>query len=434
MEIYRVQAGDTLWQIADQFGVPAQAIAYVNGIDPAESLVVGMNLVIPLEMIMPTTTYVVQRGDTIYTIANQNNTTVAQIARDNGLTHPYTVIPGQLLIIRPGSPMQPRHTIETLGYYSPPATGDKTALINELGQYLTYLGVFDFPITAAGEITGTIDEEVLEASTLNSVIVLPVLTNLLNGEFNSDLARTVLSDETILNTFLDNILAFLKQYDLRGVIIDFENLYPEDRNIFTDFIRLLSERLHSVDKILVLNIAPKWEDLPDRPWSGFFDYSALGQYIDIAAIMTYEWGYITGPPFPIAPLPYVRMVLDYAIASNISADKILMGMTLYGYNWQIPYSPESRATTVTLPQVWDLARRYNANIIFDDESETPHMFYVDEDNVQHEIWFEDALSHYLKYQLVDEYALRGVFYWIINLPFPATWYMVSNLFSIEKDL
>lgn len=432
MEIYQVKAEDTLEQIARQFGVPVESIASINGLDPLESLVVGMNLVIPLETVMPTITYTVQPGDTIFTIANRYNTTVTQIADDNGLISPYAISPGQVLVIRPGSPIQPKPTIETLGYYNPSAAEDKTALINQVGQYLTYLGIFDFPITATGKITGTIDEEVLEAAILNNVIILPVLTNLLNGEFNSDLARTVLSNETILNTFLDNIIVFLEQYGLDGVIIDFENLYPEDRNIFTRFIRLLYERLHSVDKILILNIAAKWEDLPDAPWAGFFDYRALSQYMDRAAIMTYEWGYRTGPPFPIAPLPYVRRVLDYAIANNITANKILMGMIFYGYNWQLPYDPNNLATTVTLPRVWDLARRYNANIVFDDESKSPHITYIDENNIQHEVWFEDALSHYLKYQLVIEYNLRGVFYWIINQPFEATWYMVSNLFAIEK--
>lgn len=431
MDIYRVQAGNTLGQIAGQFGVPAETIARVNGVDPLEPLVIGMNLVIPLEKVMPTTTYIVQPGDTIFTIANGQNTTVAQIVSDNGLAYPYTVNPGQVLIIRPG---QPKPAIETLGYYDPSNIEDKAALIRELGQYLTYLGIFDFPVTATGEITGIIDESVLEASILGSVMALPVLTNLVSGEFNSDLAHTILSDESILNTFLDNIITFLEQYDLQGVIIDFENLYPEDRDIFTNFIRLLYERLHEINKILVVNIAAKWEDLPDRPWAGFFDYRALSPYMDRAAIMTYEWGYRSGPPFPIAPLPYVRRVLDYAIASGIAADKILMGMVFYGYNWELPYNPSNLATTVTLPQVWNLARRYGSSIIFDDESQTPHMFYFDESGIQHEIWFEDALSHYLKYQLAEEYDLRGVFYWIINQPFDATWYIVSNLFAIEKEV
>lgn len=381
MIIYTVQPGDTLLQIAQRFGVSVESIASVNGLEVPQQLVVGMALVIPT-----------------------NNT-------ETGV---------------------PLLTIETLGYYDPAADPNKPAIIDELGNYLTYIGIFEFPITETGDITGTLDPEVLNAAVRNDVSPLPVLTNLREGNFDPVLARNVLSNPTILNHLINNIIILLQEHNLIGVIIDFENLFPEDRELFTNFIRLLSERLHSVNKILVLNLAAKWAEWPEKEWVGFFDYNALGPLIDIAAIMTYEWGYREGPPQPTAPLPYVISVLDYAIANNIPANKILMGLTLYGYDWELPYTPEKLATTVTLPQVWDLGKRYNSVIIFDDEVQQPSMNYINDEGINHEIWFENAQSHYSKYQLVNQYGLRGVFYWIIHLPFPSTWYMVSHLFNIKK--
>lgn len=377
MIIYTVQSDDTLSLIAQRFGVAIESIAEINGLEINESLVTGMALVIP-----------------------------------TGIT--------------------PQPTpIETLGYYDP-AADPNNILIDELGQYLTYLGYFEFPITEGGEITGTLEPDVLAAARRNNVAALPVLTNLRGGNFDPDLARTVLSNPLLLNNLIDNTLALLVENDLVGVIIDFENLYPEDRYLFTNFIRRLSDSLHSVDRILVLNLASKWAEWPEKDWVGFFDYNALGPLIDIAAIMTYEWGYREGPPQPTAPLPFVRATLEYAIDNNIPANKILMGMTLYGYDWPLPHTPEILATTVRLPQVWDLGRRYNSDIIFDDEVQQPYMTYTTEENVSREVWFENARSHYSKYQLVKEFGLRGVFYWIIHMPFPSTWYMVSNLFTIIK--
>ena len=67
--------------------------------------------------------------------------------------------------------------------------------------------------------------------------------------------------------------------------------------------------------------------------------TVLGTLYGLAAIMTYEWGWQAGPPSPTAPLPFVRRVLDYAIASNIPANNIVMGLTNYGYNWSLPYEP-----------------------------------------------------------------------------------------------
>jgi spore germination protein len=379
MTIYTVQIGDTLQQIAQAFGVTVQDIAEVNGLDPNDTLIVGMALVIPT-----------------------------------------------------GPLPEPRYTIETLGYYNPYADPNSPALIDELGPYLTYLGLFEFPVTETGEIIGTPDPQVLEAGIRNNVAVLPVLTNITEEGFDPDIMRSIISNPEYTDNLINNTLAILEQYNLIGVVIDFENLYPEDRDLFTNFIASLSERLHNEDKILVLNLAAKWEEWADKPWVGFLDYNALGPLIDIAAIMTYEWGYREGPPQPTAPLPYVRAVLDYAIANNIFPDQILLGMTLYGYDWELPDTPENLATTRRLPQVWDLARRYNSNIIYNEEVDQPFMTYITDEGVTREVWFENARSHYNKYLLLEEYGLSGVFYWIIDMPFPSTWYMVSNMFNIQK--
>jgi len=435
MTIYRVQPEDTLPQIAQRFGVAVDIIATINGLNVADPLVIGMELVIPtITASVSALKHIVGPFDSLWSIAGSYRVTMSQLIWLNKLYYPYILYPGQRLIISQHSvtAFQEKPTIETLGYYDPAADPNKPALIDELGGYLTYIGLFEFPITETGEIIGEIDPEVLAAANRNAAALLPVLTNLREGSFDPDLARTVLANPALLNNLINSIMALLQSYDLSGVIIDFENLYPEDRDLFTSFIRLLSERLHSEDKLLVLNLAAKWEEWAEKQWVGFFDYNALGPLIDIAAIMTYEWGYREGPPDPTAPLPFVRTTLDYAIANNIPANKILMGMTLYGYDWELPDTPENLAETITLPEVWNIGREYGSTILYDEEVQQPYMTYTTAEGIAHEIWFENARSHYSKYQLVIEYGLRGVFYWIIHMPFPSTWYMVSQLFNIRK--
>lgn len=87
---------------------------------------------------------------------------------------------------------------------------------------------------------------------------------------------------------------------------------------------------------------------------------------------------------------------------------------------------------ISIPQVWDLARMHNATIYFDQDKKQPYMRYIDFNNKNHTVWFEDALSHYWKYQLIKDYHLRGAFYWTINMPLPSTWYILANMFKIKK--
>jgi spore germination protein len=380
--IYNVRSGDSLYSIAKKFAVPSQYIVSINGLTQIDNLVVGMELVIPVKSVYD-------------------------------------------------SPL-PKTSIETLGYYSPPSYESALSLVDNMGQSFTYLGIYYYNVTASGEIVEGLDSNTLKIGQIRNITILPVLVNLVNNGFDPQLARTLLSNTVTLNNFINNILKFIQKYNLKGINIDFENLYPADRNLFTRFIRLLSQALHKYNKILVVNMAPKFDDWPERDWAGFFDYNAIGPYIDIAAIMTYEWGWREGPPRPTAPINYVKQALDYAIANNIPANKILLGMTLYGYDWTLPTTINSVATTVTLPGVWDLARKHNGSIHFDQGAKQPYMTYIDYNNKNHLVWFEDALSHYYKYQLVKDYHLRGAFYWTISLPFQSTWYMLSFLFNIKK--
>ncbi|WP_432408379.1 LysM peptidoglycan-binding domain-containing protein [Wukongibacter sp. M2B1] len=477
MIIYDVKLGDSIWSISQRFGVPMQSIININGLTQPNNLIIGMELVIPVNSIsyivnaednlwsisqkfnvsyrkiaefndleypyqlfigqelqipLQTVRYTVKPGDSLWSIAEKYNTTASQIINLNDLQSPYIISSGQSLIIYDSK--KQRTVIETLGYYSPSTKQTDMFIINTLGQYLTYLGIFDFPINSSGEILGKPNQDMLNIAREKGVMALPVLTNLKFGSFSPELARDVLADINNLNNLINNIISLIENYNLGGIIIDFENLYPEDRDLFTQFMGQLSQALHDRNKLLIVNLAPKWEDWPERDWVGFFDYNAIAEYIDIAAIMTYEWGWREGPPRPTAPLDYVKRALDYAISNSIPPNKILMGMTLYGYDWSLPNTPENIATTVTLPQVWNRGIANNARIYFAEEPKQPYMNYVTPNGNPHEVWFENALSHSFKYELAKDYGLRGVFYWILNQPFPSTWYILSNLFKIKKLL
>lgn len=85
---YTVKAGDTLYGISNQFGVSVTELARLNNVT-AESLKVGQVLKIPTTSgTNPNTMfmYTVKLGDTLYKIATKYNTTVAAIKDLNNLT------------------------------------------------------------------------------------------------------------------------------------------------------------------------------------------------------------------------------------------------------------------------------------------------------------------------------------------------------------
>jgi LysM repeat protein len=103
---YVVQRGDTLYSIARRYGATVQAIAARNGIANPSLIRVGQTLTIPTSGASTTlpsggTTYVVQPGDNLFRIALRYNMSHVYLAQYNGITDPSRIYVGQVIRIPP---------------------------------------------------------------------------------------------------------------------------------------------------------------------------------------------------------------------------------------------------------------------------------------------------------------------------------------------
>jgi LysM repeat protein len=96
-----VQPGETLFSIARRYGLTVEQVAAANGITNPALIYIGQVLVIPGGGTSPggTTTYTVQAGDTLFSIARRFNTTVDTLMALNGITNPNLLNIGQVLIV-----------------------------------------------------------------------------------------------------------------------------------------------------------------------------------------------------------------------------------------------------------------------------------------------------------------------------------------------
>ena len=123
---YTVERGDSLWSIARRFGVTVQEIRDANDLT-SDTLSVGQSLIIPgisagddlednEENDTVPTTYTVVSGDSLWSIANRFGVTVSDLKSANGLTSNLLSV-GQVLIIptagssTPGSPIYNTYTV-----------------------------------------------------------------------------------------------------------------------------------------------------------------------------------------------------------------------------------------------------------------------------------------------------------------------------------
>ena len=94
---YTVKRGDTLYSIASQFSTTVQKLKSLNNLT-SNNLQIGQVLLVTEKTYPDVSTYTVEKGDTLYGIANKFSTTVQAIKKLNNLTT-NTLLPGQQIYI-----------------------------------------------------------------------------------------------------------------------------------------------------------------------------------------------------------------------------------------------------------------------------------------------------------------------------------------------
>lgn len=102
-EMYTVKKGDSLWKIANKYNTTVEKLKSANNLK-TNTLSVGQKLVIPSISVSPevSDTYIVQKGDSLWSIANKFNMTVSELKNLNNLTNNLLSI-GQVLKIKDSS-------------------------------------------------------------------------------------------------------------------------------------------------------------------------------------------------------------------------------------------------------------------------------------------------------------------------------------------
>ncbi len=425
MLIHVVAAGETLTSIGRRYGLAPGLIARYNGLSERNFLVVGQALLI----LYPAQTYTVQAGDTLYSVAASLGTTPMQLLQDNpNLGGVPLLYPGQVLVSGFASPQG--RQIEVMGYAYPVV--DRSVL-REILPYVSALAPFTYGIVQGGGVVPLEDEELIALARgyeAKPLMHLSTLTE--DGTFSAALASAVMRDPEMRNRFADAVIQTMQAKGYEGLDVDFEYVAADDAALYAYFLGQLRERVNALGYELYAALAPKaYADQPGTIYEGH-DYALIGQNAGATLLMTYEWGYTYGPPMAVAPLSSVRRVVEYAL-TEIPAEKILLGVPNYAYDWTLPYvSGRSRAQSIGNQEAVQIAARQGAEILFDETAQTPWFTYTDAEGQIHEVWFEDVRSLDAKLGLVEQYGLRGVGVWNFMRPFQAGFSLLGARFEIKK--
>ena len=170
-EQYTVQRGDTLYSISKKFNISINKIKELNNLE-SNIILPGQILIIKEQTTPPQpTTYKVQKGDTLYSISQQFNTTVDEIKKINNITSNNIYINQELYI--PSSNTLPSNPLPT-----PPIDDDEN---EEYSEYIVQKGDSLWKISRDYNISvkDLIDINNLTTTTLQigDKLLVPIKTN-----------------------------------------------------------------------------------------------------------------------------------------------------------------------------------------------------------------------------------------------------------------
>ena len=426
MQLYVVQPGDTLYSIGRALSVAPGFLARYNGLREPYRLAVGQCLLV----LSPQETITVRPGDTLYSLAAAAGTDVLSLFRMNpNLSGSTRIYPGQVLVTRLEHSSQP-YPAFAAGYAYPYVD---EAVLRGILPYAGALMPFTYGFTAGGALVVPDDEPLVRLAQIYGVqpfLHLSTLTE--DGVFSSAQARVLLQNGALQKTLADAVLAQMQLRGYEGLDVDFEYLGAELAAAYAEFLSYLRGRLAPYGWPLIAALAPKTSASQRGTLYEGHDYAAVGAACDAVLLMTYEWGYTYGPPMAVAPIDAVRRVVSFAV-TQIDPAKILLGFPNYAYDWTLPFAAgQTRAQSIGNEAAPLLAAQMGAEILFGETAQTPYFTYLDAPGQLHEVWFEDPRSALAKFRLPEEFGLLGLGYWNFMRPFTAGFSLQNYLFDPRK--
>ena len=309
----------------------------------------------------------------------------------------------------------------------------------QFNQNLTDVAYFRLAINNDGNVQVTDDNKPeMGYKRLQSDQFLDIINQLDRKKINLEIVFTIFNDKTatkFLNSdeakqeFLQNLDSIILAYPVQGINLDVElsattgaQLKPQ----FTQFVQEVSNHLKTKPHKIQLSI-----DVYPSATSGqhIWDLNALAKSSDFIILMAYDFHQRgSSQAGPVAPIfsdggglassihNYLKKTLK-----QVPAEKLLLGIPFYGYQWQtVDHSeqantyPDSGSTVlyrdlVKLLQQKDpsVTRHWNAKAL------SPYLTYQ-QDGKKYVVYYDDKNSIHYKLELVNQLDLGGIAIWALG--------------------
>ena len=267
-----------------------------------------------------------------------------------------------------------------------------------------------------GDTVHSVDDKVmpLVKAENSGTEVFPVVKNSDGAEWIN--ISAFLNDPDARQTFRDQVDDFLDSEKFSGLMIDFEAFPREGQPGFLSLLNELSSDLHAKGRKLYVTVPPRNDE---------WDYAAVAAAADGVVLMNFDEHYPGAEPGPVASQDWFVDNLRSA-AKTVPQAKLICAIANSGYDWaeKPPHGklpPGERDKTQTVQDAWLAARDSEEEVDFDSDSLNPHVSYLDERNIQHDIWFLDAVTALNEMRAAQTLGIRTFALWRLGSEDRSIW-------------
>jgi spore germination protein YaaH len=286
---------------------------------------------------------------------------------------------------------------------------------------------FDLNEDGTLKLTPTVNRSFINDMHNRGIKVAPFLSN----HWDRQKGINALKNREML---AEQVAGAILEYGLDGVNVDIENMTENERDIYTDFVRLLRKKLPEGKSVSVA-VVPNPYKLT-AGWHASYDYAGLAKYSDYLMLMAYDEHYQgdirkTGGPGPVAGFEFVENSIKAAL-QQVPPEKLLLGIPFYGRLWKRGASYGGYGISNNM--VEELVKEYNGKVIYDYVQKSPRavitikasgkkpvVFGKTLEAGTYDIWFENEESIKRKLELVGKYGLKGTGSWSLGQEEKSTW-------------
>ena len=235
---------------------------------------------------------------------------------------------------------------------------------------------------------------------INGIEVLPTV-----GSYDYKIMDSVMGSEVYIDKQVEEIIKEVEKYDFDGIDIDFEKIRVAQKDGYLLFLKKLQTELHMKEKKLSVTVIAKTREATIDTLA-VQDWKVIGELADQFKIMTYDYTLQSSTiPGPIAPIDWMKEVIDYANVS-VPSEKIFLGIHLYAYLWK-----GDKASALTYSSVQNLLNNSSITQEYKSDIAEGYSKYTCSDGSSCILYFQNKQGVSQRVSLAKESNLLGVSYW-----------------------